>query len=419
MSEIRGMSRGKPGPDLSVRNAAGLGGAALRQSLEAFLGRTAAELVAFRRDLHAHPEPGYAEFRTTERIRARLTKAGLRPRILPGGTGLTCDIGPKDGPMVALRADIDALPLQDEKDMGYRSTVPGVAHACGHDVHTTMVLGAGLFLAELAASGQLPGRVRLIFQPAEEIGTGSREVIAAGGLRGVERIVALHCDPQLEVGQVGLRSGPITASTDTVLVKVTGPGGHTARPQLTTDVVYALAKIVTELPSALSRRVDPRSGLSLVWAQILSGSVANAIPEQGFAEGTVRCLDTEARLRAPELLEALVQSVAAAYNAKAELKYVSLVPPTVNEEASVQMFRDATGQVLGEAAVVPTPQSMGGEDFGLCLESVPGALARLGVAAPGSTKRYDLHRGGFDVHEGCIPVGVRVLSATALTALGR
>ncbi|WP_245592518.1 amidohydrolase [Actinomadura rifamycini] len=395
-----------------------LGGAALQPQLDGFLDRHEGELVSFRRDLHMHPELGYSEHRTTRKIVDRLRAAGLKPQVLPRGTGLFCDIGPADGGTVALRADIDALPLQDEKeDAPYRSTVPGVAHACGHDVHTTMLLGAGLFLAQQAEAGLLPGRVRLLFQPAEEVPGGALDVMAAGGLVGVDRAFALHCDPRIEVGQLGLRTGPITAACDKVYVKVTGPGGHTARPHLTADLVYALAKIVTELPSALSRRVDPRSSLSLVWGRVSAGSVANAIPDDGVAEGTVRCLDDQAWHAAPDMMKALLRSVASAYDVEASLEYVRGVPPTVNEATSVQMFRDAAAQVMDEEGVVPTPQSLGGEDFGWYLEAVPGALARLGVRAPGSPVEYDLHRGDFDVDERCVAVGVRVLSATALTAL--
>ncbi|GAA4237062.1 hypothetical protein GCM10022254_48140 [Actinomadura meridiana] len=395
-----------------------LGGAVLQPQLDAFLAAHEDELIAFRRDLHMHPELGYSEHRTTRKIAERLRAAGLKPVILPKGTGLFCDVGPTDGGTVALRADIDALPLQDEKEgVPYRSTVPGVAHACGHDAHTSIVLGAGLFLAQQAEAGLLPGRVRLLFQPAEETPGGALDVMAAGGIAGVDRAFALHCDPRIEVGELGLRTGPITAACDKVYVKVTGPGGHTARPHLTADLVYALAKIVTELPSALSRRVDPRSSLSLVWGRVSAGSVANAIPDDGIAEGTVRCLDDDAWHRAPEMMKALLQSVAAAYDVEASLEYVRGVPPTVNEATSVQMFRDAAAQVLDEEGVVPTPQSLGGEDFGWYLESIPGALARLGVRTPGSPGEYDLHRGDFDVDESCIAVGVRVLSATALTAL--
>jgi amidohydrolase len=393
----------------------------LQMQLKAFLAQHEERLIALRRDLHMHPELGFAEHRTTEVVREELMAAGLRPVTLPKGTGLMCDIGSSaetaDGPMVALRADIDALPLLDEKDVPYHSTVAGVCHACGHDVHTAMLVGVGQFLAQQAADGLLPGRVRLIFQPAEEIPGGALDVMAAGGIADVDRIFALHCDPRIEVGQLGLRAGPITAACDKVYVNVTGPGGHTARPHLTADLVYALAKIVTELPAALSRRVDPRSSLSLVWGRVSAGSVANAIPDDGVAEGTVRCLDDEAWHAAPDLMRALLESVAGAYDVKADLDYIRGVPPTVNEAASVQLFRDAAGEVLDADAVVPTQQSLGGEDFGWYLESIPGALARLGVAGPGQGGEYDLHRGTFDVDERCIAIGVSVMVATALSAL--
>jgi len=397
----------------------------LSADLDQFLAAHERELTEFRRDLHAHPEPGYAEQRTTRLVADRLAAAGLHPAVLPRGTGLLVDVGaanhgkPDDSEraVVALRADLDALPMADEKDVPYRSAVPGVCHACGHDVHTTVLVGTGLFLAAQARAGLLPGRVRLIFQPAEELGTGAQDVIAAGGLASVGRIFALHCDPRLDVGKLGIRSGPITAACDLVKVTVTGPGGHTARPHLTADVVYALGKIVTELPAALSRRVDPRSSLSLVWGRISAGSAANAIPNEGVAEGTVRCMDEEAWHSAADLVAGLVHSVAEAYGVTAELEYLRNDPPTINEESSAEMFAVAAAGVLGPGAVVPTPQSLGAEDFAWYLSSVPGALARLGTRVPGTPVVHDLHQPTFDVDERAIAAGVRVMAATALTAL--
>jgi amidohydrolase len=393
----------------------------VRRSLDAFLAARGPELIVLRRDLHAHPEPGDAEYRTTRIVAEHLTARGLRPVVLPKGTGLLADIGVAgqkypERTVVALRADLDALPMDDEKDVPYRSTVPGACHACGHDVHTVVLLGAGLFLAEQARAGLLPGPVRLIFQPAEEPSTGAQDVIAADGLASVGRIFAVHCDPRLDVGKLGIRSGAITAACDHIKVRVRGPGGHTARPHLTADVVYALGKIVTELPAALSRRVDPRSCLSLVWGRMSAGSAANAIPDEGIAEGTVRCLDDEAWQTAPGLLDELVRSVAGAYGVTAELSYLRNVPPTVNEAASATMFATAAESVLGPDGVVHTQQSLGGEDFAWYLGSVPGALARLGTRTPGGADR-DLHQPSFDVDERAIGVGVRVMVATALTAL--
>ncbi|GAA3527623.1 M20 family metallopeptidase [Nonomuraea rosea] len=391
-------------------------GRELRGELDAFLAEIEPELVAFRRDLHMHPELAFAEYRTTQRIADRLTAAGLTPSVLPRGTGLICDVGSGDGPTVALRADIDALPLQDEKDASYRSTIAGACHACGHDVHTTILLGTSLFLAQQAAAGLLPGRVRLIFQPAEELPGGALEVMAQGGISGVDRIFGLHCDPRVDVGQLGLRSGPITSACDKLVVRVSGPGGHTARPHLTADLVFALAKILTELPAALSRRVDPRSSLSLVWGKVEAGSAANAIPDDGIAEGTVRCLDENAWHAAPDLIKSLLESVAGAYGVEATMDYTRGVPPVVNDEVSVEMLAEAAERALGAGAVVPTQQSLGGEDFAWYLESIPGAFARLGTRSPDGFT-YDIHQGTFDVDEKAISMGVRVMAATALTAL--
>ncbi len=391
----------------------------LEGELDAFLAGHEAELIEFRRDLHAHPEIGYHEHRTTQRVALRLAAAGLRPSILPKGTGLTVDIGSDlaDGPVVALRADLDALPITDEKNVPYRSTIPGACHACGPDVHATILLGTGLFLARAAAAGALPGRVRLIFQPAEEVPGGAIDVLSAGGIASVDRIFALHCDPRLDLGKIGTRTGPITAACDKITVKVTGPGGHTARPHLTADLVYALGKIITELPAALSRRVDPRSSLSLVWGRVSAGSAANAIPDDGIVEGTVRCLDDEAWHAAPDLLKALLESVASAYGVVANITYQCNVPPTVNDAVSTAMIEAAADRVLGPDSITSAPQSLGGEDFAWYLESIPGALCRLGTRRPGSADDFDIHQARFDIDERAIGLGVRLMAATGLTAM--
>jgi amidohydrolase len=200
-------------------------------------------------------------------------------------------------------------------------------------------------------------------------------------------------------------------------VRVSGPGGHTARPHLTVDLVYALGKIITEVPAALSRRVDPRSSLSLVWGRVSAGTVANAIPDGGMVEGTVRCLDDEAWHSAPDLLKGLIDSVASGYGVNTEFSYQRYVPPTVNDQASAAMISSAALGVLGAGSVVHTPQSLGGEDFAWYLESIPGALARLGTRVPGSARSLDIHQPTFDVDERAIGVGVRAMAATAINAL--
>jgi len=389
----------------------------LPELLDRWLAAHGADLVAVRRHIHANPELSGEEHGTAEYLAARLAAAGLTPRFLPKGNGVLCDIGPdNEGQMVALRADLDALPLPDVKDVPYRSTVEGVCHACGHDVHATVVLGAGLVLANLAEQGRLPGRVRLVFQPSEErFPSGAPEVIEAGGLEGVSAIFALHCDPRLPAGLVGVRSGPLTAAADQLEVRLTGRGGHTARPHLTADVVHALGRVVVDLPALLSRRVDPRAGLSVVFGAIHAGQAPNAIPQEGIARGTVRVLDRTAWREVPELVTQLVDDVVAATGAQAEVAYTRGVPPVVNDRMATAILAGAAAAALGRDHVVETPISMGGEDFAWYQEHVPGAMARLGVGRPGEA--LDLHQGGFDVDERAIGYGVRVMVHTALGAL--
>jgi amidohydrolase len=384
------------------------------------------ELIAVRRDLHAHPELGRAEVRTSAVVAARLSAAGLHPALLPGGVGVVCEIGTGaggvtdggDSPLLALRADLDGLPVPDEKDVPYRSTVAGRSHACGHDVHTAIVLGAGLLLAGAASRGSLPGRVRLIFQPAEELTPGGAvDVLGTGALDGVQRIFCVHCDPRSDVGTVGLRVGPITGSADHVQVRLTGPGGHTARPHLTADLVYALSKVATDVPAVLSRRVDPRSGLSVVWGHVAAGTAPNAIPREGVLSGTVRALDASVWDRAPQVVEQAVRAVVAPYGVGCEVAYTRGVPPVVNDAGSTRLLAGAAFAVVGPDSVFETEQSLGGEDFAWYLAKVPGALARLGVRRPGDTTERDLHQGSFDVDERAIGVGVRLLSAAALLGL--
>ncbi|MGY1784039.1 amidohydrolase [Geodermatophilus sp. SYSU D00698] len=369
-------------------------------------------LVGVRRHLHMHPELAFAEVETTAFLEQRLAGAGLAPRRLPSGTGLVVEVGSGD-PTVVLRADIDALPLADLKDVPYASTREGMCHACGHDVHTTVLLGATLALAAL---DDLPGTVRCVFQPAEEtVPGGATHVVAAGVLDGASRAFALHCDPAIPAGTVGLRTGSITAACDRIDVTLTGPGGHTARPQLTVDLVDALGRLVTGLPGLLSRKVDPRAGFSLVWGAVNAGVAANAIPQRGTLRGTVRVLDRDEWQRAEGLLRELVEQVVAPTGAGVEVEYVPGVPPVVNDPRAVALLRTAALQTVGSEHLRQSPQSMGGEDFGWFADVLPIALARLGTHGGGAP--LDLHRGTFDVDERAIGVGIRLMVRTALQAL--
>lgn len=372
-------------------------------------------LFQLRRDLHAHPELGHQEVRTTGLISGVLERAGLTVRRLPG-TGLLCDIG-SGGPMIALRGDLDALPLTEESDLPWASAVPGVSHACGHDLHAVGVLGAGLVLADLHTRAALPGRVRLIFQPAEELMPGgAHDVIAHGGLDGVERAFALHCDPHSDLGTVGSRVGPITAAADQITVRLYGQGGHTSRPHLTEDVIFAMAQVITGVPAVLSRRIDPRSGVAMVWGRVAAGQAPNAIPSRGELAGTFRCLDSSVWTRAGALIGEAVREIVRPYGVRAEIHHVRGVPPTVNDAAAVEVAEAAVRAELGEDSVQLTPQSLGGEDFAWILEKVPGAMVRLGTRTPGG-HTYDLHRPDFQLDERALPLAARVLAAIAVRDL--
>ncbi len=372
------------------------------------------ELIEIRRDLHAHPELSWHEERTTALVAKRLDEAGLAVTLFPR-SGLFADLGSGDGPIVALRADLDALPVPDLGEEPWSSTVDEVAHACGHDVHASALIGAGVALAELG--DELPGRVRLIFQPAEEIMPGGALMcLDAGALDGVERIFMLHCDPALDVGRIGLREGPLTGAADSLEVVLTGKGGHTSRPHLTEDLTFALGKLVTELPAVLSRRLDPRAGVSVVWGVIQAGSAMNVIPSVGRAAGTVRMLDAIAWADSEALVRETVAQIVKPYGVQAQITYVRGVPPVVNDHRATAEMSSGVVDALGDEGLVSTSQSLGGEDFAWYLERATGAMARLGTRTPGGPT-YDLHRGDLRVDERAVSIGAGVLGATAIRAL--
>ncbi|HET8988327.1 MAG TPA: amidohydrolase [Humibacillus sp.] len=375
----------------------------------------AAELVVIRRDLHAHPELARGEVRTTAVVAERLERAGIGVRHLRG-TGLLADLGASQPTRrIALRADIDALPIREQTGLDFASRTDGVSHACGHDVHTTALIGAALALRSVEERLVAAGiGARLVFQPAEEVMPGGAEdVVAQDGLVGVDRIFAMHCDPSLDAGQVGLRVGAITAAADQVEVTLSGRGGHTSRPHLTQDLTYALAKVVTDVPGVLSRRLDPRAGAALVWGSVHSGGAHNVIPSIGKVGGTLRMLDASVWEGVERLLEEVVHAVVAPYAVQAEVLITKGVPPVVNDASCIDSL---TAAVSGAGAhVAPTPQSLGGEDFAWYLTHVPGAMARLGTRTPGGPT-YDLHRGDLVVDEAAITVGARTLAGAVFTS---
>jgi amidohydrolase len=384
--------------------------------IETLVDKREDDLVDLRHDLHAHPELSWEERRTSDLVSHHLDELGWQV-TRTGESGLIADLGEGDTPRVALRADLDALPVNDTSGDPWQSRVPGVAHACGHDVHTTALLGAGMALAETHAAGLLPGRVRLLFQPAEEVMPGgATRLMELGALDKVARIYCLHCDPSLDVGQVGLREGAITGAADSLQIRLAGGGGHTSRPHLTEDLTFALGKIVTELPAVLSRRLDPRTGVSVVWGRLEAGRAINVIPETGTLAGTVRMLDAVAWGDMEEQIRRHVGEIVAPYGVEAVVDYHRGVPPVVNDAASVTLLGRAVDEVLGTAGRAPTSQSLGGEDFAWYLTRVSGAMGRLGTRTPGGPT-YDIHQGNLRVDERATAIGAKVLATVALGSL--
>lgn len=385
----------------------------IQQTIARAIETATPDLIELRRDLHAFPELSWQEDRTTDVVASWMEKLGLTPQRFEG-TGLSVDLGPAGGPIVALRADLDALPVLDTTQDPWRSKNPGVAHACGHDVHVSALVGAATALAEADREHGLPVRVRLIFQPAEEVMPGGAlRLLSEGVLAGVSRIFALHCDPSLDVGRIGIREGAITGASDQIHVVLSGRGGHTSRPHLTEDLTFALGSLLTQLPAVLSRRFDPRAGVSLVWGQVNAGNAANVIPAVGELKGTLRMLDAAAWHDAEHLVRGIIADIVEPFGVSVDLTYTRGVPPVVNDFAVTEKLRQAVTTALGPDGVATTAQSLGGEDFAWYVETLPGAMARLGTRTPGGPT-YDLHQGNLRVDERAISVGALVLANAAI-----
>ena len=376
-----------------------------------------AEVIAWRRHIHRHPETANQEVETTNFLASILQDYGLEPQRFPQ-TGLMVDIGPDtELGRLAFRADIDALPVTEVTGLEFTSEVPGKMHACGHDVHTTVALGLACALADFQRVHDLPLGIRVIFQPAEEVWVGgATDVIEWGALEGVHSIFAIHAEPKLRVGRIGIRAGAITSATDVVELNIKGPGGHTSRPHLSADVVYALGKVITELPALLSRRVDPRTGTVLVFGQVNSGYAPNAIPETGSLTGTMRTADIGIWRDMQSLFSELVDQILAPVGVEHELTYNRGVPPVLNDDVATALLASAA-QSIDPQAVVQAPQSSGGEDFSWYLEKVPGSMARLGCWS-GEGEQHDLHMGDLIVDERAIGVGIKLFGAVVEQFIG-
>ena len=372
------------------------------------------DLVEIRRDLHAHPETAFEEVRTSGIVAERLRALGLDVRTGVGKTGVLATVaGAQPGKTVLLRADMDALPIHEENDVPYRSTTPGAMHACGHDCHTSMLLGVGHKL--LQERGTWPGAVKLVFQPAEEQGGGAEAMIADGALEGPapDAAFGLHVWQDLDLGKVGVTSGPMMAAVDEFTITITGKGAHAAQPHLGVDPVLCAAHMVTALQAIASRETDPFRDVVVSVTQVHAGTAFNIIPPNATLNGTVRLFDTALWEQLPDRFERIVRGIAAAFDCRVELEYQRHNRPTVNDPRMAALARSVAVEVVGEENVVDDLRTMGGEDFSSFLARVPGCFIAIGSRNAAKGLIHGHHHPRFDVDERCLRIGAEVLLRTA------
>jgi len=366
------------------------------------------ELIELRRHLHAHPELSGEEHQTAALVAGELRRIGWRVREGVGRTGVLAELGPDHGPTVGLRVDMDALPVEERTGLPHASKRQGVMHACGHDLHTCIGLGVARLLA---AEDGLATRVRLLFQPAEELAQGAVWMRDAGAMDGVDALFGVHVVPNLPAGSVGIRSGCLTAAAGELEITVRGEGGHGARPHEAVDAIWIAARVVTELQQMIARRLNALQPVVISFGRIEGGRAFNVITDRVRLLGTVRCLDLDLHERLPGWIEEAVQGICRAAGGDADVRYRCIAPPVHNDPELTALMERCAVQQLGCTRVVPVEQpSLGAEDFAELLRDVPGTMLRLGVAGPQGCA--PLHHCRFDPDEGSLPVGIAVLTAT-------
>jgi len=378
------------------------------------------EMVATRRDLHAHPELAFEEVRTAGIVAERLKTLGLEPKSGVGRTGVVAMIdGGKPGRTVLLRADMDALPIHEENDVAYRSQTDGKMHACGHDCHTSILLNLSRRLKD--ATPLMKGRVKLVFQPAEECGGGAEAMIADGVLAGPKPDAAfgLHVWQDMDLGKVGVTAGPMMAAVDEFNVTLRGKGAHAAQPNEGRDPVVALAHVISALQTIASRGADPLHSVVVSVTRVKAGTAFNIIPETAWMNGTVRVFDDRLWRELPGRFEKIVKNVADALGCTADVEYVRHNRPTVNDPAMAAIAREAAAEIVGEENVVTDLMTMGGEDFSDFLRAVPGCFIAIGSRNAARDLVWGHHHPKFDVDEQCMKIGADVLMRTAQKFLER
>lgn len=369
------------------------------------------QLVEWRRDFHRHPEGGFREVRTSQIVAQTLQELGYRVRSGVGRTGVVADLG-QGHPLVAVRADMDALPIQEANEVPYASENPGWMHACGHDSHTAMALG----VARLLAGEDLPGTVRFLFQPSEEMNdaeglSGAPRMVEDGAMEGVDRVLALHVDPATPVGQIRVGSGPASGGVDSWFATIYGKGGHGSSPHKTVDPIYLTGHVILAINGVISRRLDPFAPAVLSIGSLQAGKAENVIPDQVELNGTIRYMDPKIQKVVHAELERALE-IARTLGGDYRLKIELGTPPMINDAGVVRLMEAAAGDLLGAENVLPPLDGLGAEDFGCFSEIAPGAMFTLGCQIEGDVRFA--HNPRFDIDERCLPIGTAILAESVL-----
>jgi len=373
----------------------------------------APRLIEIRRHIHAHPELSGQEYQTAAYVAGVLSSLGLHVREDVGKTGVVAELDGegKDGRLLAIRTDMDALPIVERTHLAYASHQTGVMHACGHDVHTTVGLGTAMVLSQLGI--KLPGTVRLLFQPAEEIGQGASWMVQDKAMENVSAILGVHVFPSIQAGSIAVRYGALTAAADDVELTIIGESGHAARPHEAVDAIWIAAQVITTLQQAISRTTNSLRPLVLTFGQISGGRAPNAIADRVRLVGTARSLDPETSENLPAWIEKIVKGICDSYGARYELNYHRKLPSVQNDPGLTQLVESCAREAWGNSRVQVLPEpSLGAEDFSMYLEYAPGTMFRLGVGQS-DKPNYPLHHPQFAVDESAIVIGVVTLAYTA------